>query len=369
MPFKIIRNDITKMKVDAVVNTANPEPIYSRGTDIGIYMAAGREELLKARQEIGVLEEGDAAVTPGFALPANYIIHAVSPRYYDGTRQEADKLRFCYEKSLHLAVQHKCQSIAFPLIATGSYGFPKAEGLEIALSVIHSFLMQEDMMIYLVLFDHESVRLSGHIFEDIEEYIDENYVREKKIEEYGNHCESSIGNIGELPLDEDEELIWDNACEEPAYWDAFSNAGECASMPIMSAPVPRSTVPERSLEDIIAHIGETFQQRLFRLIDEKGREDVEVYKRAGKDKKFFHKIRSNVHYQPSKHTVFAFALSLELSLDETKDLLASAGFAISPASRFDLIMQYLFEQKIYDIYKIDCILYEMGETHYFGCEQ
>ena len=328
MPFKIVRNDITKMQVDAIVNTANELPIYSEGTDTAIYQAAGVEELLAAREQIGFLDEGDVAITEGFQLPAKYIIHAVSPFYVDGQHDEAEKLRSCYEKSLQLALEYDCKSIAFPLIATGSYGYPKEEGMEIALSVIHSFLMKADMMVYLVVFDQESVRLSGQIVDDVKSYIDENYVVEKCLVEYSCTYAPSIS--------------FDKEAESIDY--------------------------KRSLEDIVTNPAETFQQRLFRLIDERNRDEVEVYKRAGKDKKFFHKIRSNVNYQPSKHTVFAFALSLELSLDELKDLLMSAGFALSPSNRFDLIMQYVFEQKLYDIYKIDCILYDLGETHFFGCE-
>ncbi|WP_455716380.1 macro domain-containing protein [Anaerosporobacter sp.] len=334
MPFRIVRNDITKMQVDAIVNTANEEPIYSSGTDTAVYAVAGAEELLNARRKIGFLNEGEVAITPGFNLVAKYIIHAVSPFYEDGNNGEEEKLRSCYEKSLQLALENDCKSIAFPLIATGSYGYPKAEGMEIALSVIHNFLMKEDMMIYLVVFDKEAVRLSGQIFEDIEAFIDENYVVEKHKMEYGFSCECE-----RISMDLNDEDL--------------------------SEMVRRKDL---DLEDIVKNVGETFQQQLFRLIDERGRDEVEVYKGACKDKKFFYKIRNNVNYQPSKHTVFAFALSLRLTLEETKDLLASAGFALSPSSRFDLIMQYVFEQEIYDMYKIDCILYDFGEEKYFSCE-
>lgn len=348
MPFRIVRNDITKMQVDAVVNTANAAPVYSTGTDAAIYEAAGAEELLAARKKIGYLEEGSAAVTPGFCLPAKYIIHAVSAAYRDGTCGEAEVLRSCYEKSLQLALEYGCQSIAFPLIATGNFGYPREEAMQIALSAIQAFLMKEEMMVYLVIFDKETVRLSGQIFDEIEAFVDENYVAEKQWAEY--------------KTDRRRAPVFNRI--QPDF---------CAPMPETAAFVPGArpkppVLPHRTLEDIVANAGQTFQQQLFRLIDERGRDEVEVYKRAGKDKKFFHKIRSNVYYQPGKHTVFAFALALELSLDETKDLLASAGYAFSPSSRFDLIMQYVFERKIYDIYKVDCILYDMGEERYFGCE-
>lgn len=345
MPFKIVRNDITKMQVDAIVNTANRAPIYSSGTDSAVYTAAGAEELLAERRKIGFLNEGDAAITPGFRLPAKYIIHTVSPYYEDGKQGEAEKLRDCYEKSLLLALEYGCKSIAFPLIATGGFGYPKAEGMEIALDAIHNFLLKEDMLVYLVVFDKEAVRLSGQIFEDIEAFIDENYVAEKEAAEYGNWEFGTTAFLGDAFLKE---------IPEPDLEGKLM--------------VAKPTAPTRSLQDIVKNVGETFQQRLFRLMDERGMEEVELYKKACKDKKFFHKIRCNVNYQPSKHTVYAFAFALELSLDETKDLLASAGFAFSPSSQFDLIMQYAFEHKIYDLYKIDCILYDFNEKHYFSCE-
>lgn len=355
MPFKIVRNDITKMQVDAIVNTANHAPVYSSGTDSAVYSAAGAVELLAERRKIGYMEAGEAAITPGFRLPAKYIIHTVSPYYEDGKQGEAEKLRACYEKSLLLALEYGCKSIAFPLIATGSFGYPKAEGMEIALDVIHNFLLREDMQVYLVVFDKEAVRLSGQIFEDIEAFIDEKYVAEKEAAEYGDWEDGETVFLGNAFRD-----------GEPCY----SRQADKAPRPVSplvcySAPVP---TPTRSLQDIVKNVGETFQQRLFRLMDERGMEEVELYKKACKDKKFFYKIRNNVNYQPSKHTVFAFAFALELSLDETKDLLASAGFAFSPGSRFDLIMQYAFEYMIYDLYKIDCILYDFNEEHYFSCE-
>lgn len=351
MPFKIVRNDITKMQVDAIVNTANKEPLYSRGTDTAVYEAAGVDELLKARGKIGYLEEGDVAITPGFKLPSKYIIHAVSPLYIDSLHREEEKLRSCYEKSLQLAVENDCKSIAFPLIATGNFGYPKAEALEVALSVIHNFLMKKEMMIYLVVFDKESVRLSGLIFAEIEAFIDENYVEEKQKAEYSRKFSSRS-------------LLKEETYQECSgvRKQAFLSDGE-----VVDENVLKEEVRPHSLEELMKNIGETFQQHLFRLIAERGGDEVSVYKGACKDKKFFYKIRNNVNYQPTKHTVFAFALSLKLSLDETKELLASAGFAFSKSNKFDLIMQYVFEQKIYDMYKIDCILYDFGEEHYFSC--
>ncbi len=373
MPFKIVRNDITKMQVDAIVNTANEQPIYSSGIDTAVYEAAGVDKLLADRRRIGALAEGEVAITPGFKLPAKYIIHAVSPYYIDGECGEAEKLRSCYEKSLQLALEYGCKSIAFPLIATGSYEYPKAEGMEIALNAIHSFLMKEDIMVYLVVFDREAVRLSGLLYDEIESYIDEHYVAEKSLREYCDRSTRSMvlraeasyidsAEAFEEDYFDDEDIEYEDGAPEEILLSAPDIAEDVCECRILGQQAPRS------LEDIMEHIGETFQEMLFRLIKEKGRDEVEVYKGACKDKKLFYKIRNNVNYQPTKHTVYAFAISLRLSLDELKDLLQAAGFAISPSNRFDLIMTYIFQHKIYDMYKIDCILYDFKEEHYFSCE-
>lgn len=369
MPFKIIRNNITQMKVDAIVNTANKAPTYSTGTDSAIYEAAGVDKLLTARRKIGYLEEGEVAITSGFDLPAKYIIHAVSPQYIDGNHGEEEKLRSCYEKSLQLARKKRCKSIAFPLIATGNFGYPKAEGMMIALNAIHNFLVHEDMMVYLVVFDNDSMKLSGQIFDKIELYIDERYVEKQELQEYGKR--NSIEEISYAmpmprPVSETRAVtvFEKNASyQTEACTEAYSKK-EQLEKEYLKKEYPK----KRSLDEIMNNVGETFQQRLFRFIDERGRNDVDVYKGACKDKKFFYKIRNNVNYHPTKHTVFAFAVSLKLNIDETKDLLVSAGYAFSPSSRFDLAMQYFFEHEIYDMYVIDCTLYDLGLEEYFSCE-
>ena len=320
MPFKIVRNDITKMQVDAIVNTANKAPVYSTGTDAAVYQAAGPEALLAARKQIGVLQEGEAAITAGFRLPAKYIIHAVSPRYIDGTCGEADRLRTCYMRSLELAKQYHCESIAFPLIATGNFGYPKAEGLEIALQVINNFLMREEMVIYLVVFDQESVRLSGQLYENIESFIDKHYVAEKQDIEYGPHFAPCAPSMPNIPADSAEKLstrqqaprkrFGKTAKEAEASTRVLTDTTKVPDFPadaakmsnLPAATVNNSCAPEnpakafgapvkapkpRTLDDLVNNVGETFQQMLFRLINEKGREDVEVYKGAGKDKKLF----------------------------------------------------------------------------------
>ncbi len=373
MAFQIIRNDITKVTADAIVNSANPEPIFASGTDKAIYEAAGAEELLEERRKIGNIETGQAAATPAFALDAKYIIHTVGPAWWDGQHGEKEAVRKCYENSLKLAGELGCESIAFPLIATGVYGFPKADALKIAVSVFSEFLTVEDMQIILVVFDEDSFVLSGKIFSDVDAFIDENYVSEQIEEEYGeSHPESETKEVserrrrnffhrpeafpGSKPLSQKAARM-DRILEE----DAVCASADFAEEPVMAAPaaaMASASKTGRSLDDIIAHVGETWQESLLRLIDEKGYKDTEVYKRANVDRKLFSKIRSNTDYQPKKITAIAFALALRLSLDETRDLLRRAGYALSPGNKFDLIIEYFIRQEVYDTYTINLALFE-----------
>ena len=368
MAFHIIRNDITKVAADAIVNTANPEPRYVSGTDYAIYMAAGADELLKERQKIGDIEIGQAAVTPALALNAKYIIHTVGPAWVDGEHGERDAVRSCYENSLCLAKKLGCESIAFPLIATGVYGFPKADALQIAVSVFSEFLADTDMDIFLVVFDEDSFVLSGKIFSGVDAFIDENYVSEKMDSEYCIRASSASVAIGSiLPDKKRREKRPLGVALHPSKRKGSASAESIkadwevgAAEPMIGAPMAMAGADRagRSLDDLMANVSETWQESLLRLIDEKGYTDVEVYKRANVDRKLFSKIRSNADYQPKKITAVAFALALRLSLDETKDLLGRAGYALSPSSRFDLIIEYFIMQEVYDTYTINLALFE-----------
>ncbi len=374
MAFKIIRNDITQVSADAIVNTANPEPVYASGTDYAIYKAAGAEALLKERKKIGNIEVGQAAATPAFALNAEYIIHTVGPVWIDGRHGEKEAVRRCYINSLRLAAELKCTSIAFPLIATGVYGFPKADALQIAVSVFSEFLTENDLEIILVVFDDDSFVLSGKIFAGVDAYIDENYVSEKMDSEYSPLATSfAYDNEPAKERRRGRRLFADTLfhsrrkesmpdaaamADEPA--NAYCDDAECAEEPVMASPMAAAGTGRtpRSLDELMANVSETWQESLFRLIDEKGFTDTEVYKRANVDRKLFSKIRSNTQYQPKKITAVAFALALKLSLDETKDLLGRAGYALSPSSRFDLIIEYFIRQEVYDTYTINLALFE-----------
>lgn len=354
MPFKIVRNDITKMEVDAIVNTANPVPTYSTGVDKAIYHAAGVDKLLAARQEIGFLNEGDVAVTPGFALPSKYIFHAVSPRYMDGESGEAEKLRSCYEKSLELAAEHDCKSIAFPLISTGNFGYPKEEAMRIALDEIHSFLFKHDILVYLVVFDTAATKLGLNVYPALEAYIDHHYVCEKREEEYGDRYFNSIPK---------------NAPGYDAYHMERLEMEEklCMSVSSKKAILESDIAPwdfyeenESVLSERMKHLSDTFQEYLMYLIESKGLKNVDVYKDAYMTKQLFSKIKTNPNYQPDKGTAIRLCVGAKLNLDETKDLLARAGYALSPADKRDVIFSFFIENGVYDLLEIDIVLEDYG---------
>lgn len=355
MPFTIVRNNITNMHTDAIVNTANPHPVIGAGVDSAIHAAAG-PKLLKARRQIGDIAAGQAAITPAFDLHANYIIHTVGPIWQGGDSGEAQLLSSCYEHALSLAAEYHCQSISFPLIATGTYGFPKELALQTAISAISSFLLQHEMMVYLVVLDSRSFALSEKLFQAVESYIDETYAREVQKAEYAHS-----GNKKRERL----EAKWRRKAyaKSSAPEDCSECALEDSALPhheaVFSASVPQ---PSRKLEDLIKELDQTFSESLLSLIDARNLTDPQVYKKANIDRKLFSKIRTNKDYKPSKTTALALAIALELNLDETKDLIGRAGFALTHSSKFDVIVEYFILQGNYNIFELNEVLFAFEQS-------
>lgn len=351
MPFKIVRNDITKVKADAIVNTANPNPICASGTDLAIYEAAGKKQLLAERRKIGKIARGDVAVTGAYQLQAKYIIHTVGPVWEDGKNHEFDTLESCYRKSLQEAVELKCESIAFPLISTGVYGFPKDKALQIAVSVFSEFLTENEMQIILVVFDKKSFQLSGQIVGEIDSYIDANYIRESHKKEYPIESRGRARSRHILEEELYEQMFRSEDAEESYTFDEESDADVRLTEPCMLSA-------DMSLEDQLANMGASFHEKLFDLIAAAGIDNKDVWKNANLDRKHFSKIQCDEHYHPKKKTVMALCIALHLDLEQSKDLMARADWAFSPSSKFDLIVQKAIIDKQYDIMQLNVTLFQ-----------
>ena len=367
MSFHIIRNDITKVKADAIVNTANPQPTYAGGTDHAIYMAAGKTELLKARKQIGDIARGQAVETPAFNLTAKYIIHTVGPIWNGGEDGEFDILKSCYENSLNLALKLKCKSIAFPLIATGVYGFPKDKALQIAMSVIQPFVMEHSMKVTLVVFDKNAFELSGKVVENIQEFVDSNYVKTANKREYSNDFYGSRRN---LPLDAREyarsrrrRMCEIEETEDLCMMDELSSPSilfpekEVSSKKSKDTAKSKTTAGRVDISKLIAASEKTFQEKLFEIIDERGLTGPQVYKNYI-SKQVYSKIQANKNYHPNKFTAIALCLSLHLDVDETKDLIGRAGWTLSPSNKADLVVTGCIMNKEFNLVNVNIILFK-----------
>ena len=330
MPLQIVRNDITKMTVDAIVNAANETLLGGGGVDGCIHRAAG-EGLLEECRTLGGCETGDAKITGAYNLPCKYVIHTVGPIYEDGTYGEKELLESCYRKSLALAKKYNCESVVFPLISSGIYGYPKDKALKVAVDVISDFLLDNEMTVYIVIFDKNAYKISSKLFTDIAEYIDDRYVDEH--------------------IDIRREAMRIQAHRTADICDC--QAPVCAAFTMSKA---------LSLEDAVSQIDESFSEMLLRKIDENGMTDAQCYKKANIDRKLFSKIRGDVHYKPSKPTAIAFAIALELSLDETEDMLKKAGFALSHSNKFDIIIEYFISKGNYNVFEINEALFAFDQS-------
>jgi len=349
MPLNIIRNDITKMEVDVIVNAANTDLVMGGGVCGAIFSAAGAGKLQDACDRLAPIKTGDAIITEGFDLAAKYIIHTAGPVYRDGKHDEEALLCACYANSLELALKHGCESIAFPLISSGIYGYPKDEALEVATSTISKWLMDNDMDVSLVVFDKKAFELSNELLGDVKAFIDENYVDESNLQ-FGRSStvyeKVTVLHGRAINISHDEP-------EDAEYF---------MQMPESITELDSLTTVEKESKDFDWELDEPFSVTLLRLIDAKGKTDVEIYKRANLDRKLFSKIRTGKNYMPSKKTAIALAIALELSLSETHDLLERAGFALSRSVMFDVIIEYFITRKKYNIFEINNVLFEYDQA-------
>ena len=335
MPFLMIRNDITKVTADAIVNPANRNLLQGSGTSRAIYQAAGEQELTASCEAIGRCDLGRAVCTPAFGLPAKYIFHAVCPAWHGGFFGEAKQLAGAYHSALELAAEYRCESVAFPLLSSGNYGYPKEQAFRIAVDTITQYVMKHDLTVYLVLYDQHSLAVSRKLFASVEEYIDDHYVAQN-----------------------DESYQFDRRRRESVERRRWRLEEEATPMLETAATAPMAA---RSLEHLMDNLGESFTTRLLRLIDERGLKDSTVYKQSNISRQHFSKIQCNRDYNPKKKTVLAFAVGLHLSEDETIDLLKSAGYAFSDGSKRDWIVRYCLEHKIYNINQVNTLLFEYDQ--------
>lgn len=327
MPLLIIQGDITRLKCDAIVNAANNSLLGGGGVDGAIHRAAGPKLLEECRKLHGC-DTGEAKITSGYNLDAKYVIHTVGPIYHGGMRGERELLESCYKNSLKLASENNCETVAFPMISAGVYGYPFDEALEVAVTTISTFLDNEenDMTVYIVIFSKRDYQISHELFDDVNRFVKDRMIFKAPLR----------GNIFGAVA---------NKC-------AGATMYECAD-----------ASADASVEDYVkTHKDESFSQMLLRLIDEKGMTDVEAYKKANVDRKLFSKIRSNASYHPRKVTVLGFAIALKLTLDETDELLMKAGYALSDSDTGDLVVEYFITNEIYDINQINEVLFAMDHT-------
>lgn len=333
MPVQIVRNDITKMKVDAVVNAANEALLGGGGVDGCIHRAAGPQLLAECRT-LGGCKTGDAKITKGYDMPCKYIIHTVGPVWHGGLFGEKKMLASCYNKSLELAKEHGCETVAFPLISSGVYGYPKDKALKVAMDAITEFLLDNDMTVYIVVFDKKAYKISSKLISNIRAYIDDHYVDE--------HADCSQRSVYR---------------RKPS-----SYAARSVESVLMENDECPAFIEKACLADVLSDIDESFSEMLLRKIDEKGLKDSQVYKKANIDRKLFSKIRADKHYKPSKPTVLAFAIALELPLKETSEMLRKAGFALSHSNKFDIIVEYFIANGNYNVFEINEALFAFDQS-------
>ena len=352
MPLKLIRNDITAIEADAIVNTANPDPVIGAGTDTAIHAAAG-PALLEARRAIGPIAPGGCAATDAYDLPARYVLHAVAPFWIDGKHGEAETLRQTYDAALALADRLGCGSVAFPLLAAGSCGFPHGIALSVAIQAFTDFLLDHEITIILALFGQKAFGLASSLFDDLKSYVDDHYVDQRQRAEY-------LPTMGSAGMSENRRRASAGfkASQIPDAREDRADEELCDAC--LSQPVSASSARLPGLEEILRGSERTFSESLLDLLRERDGKDSEVYKRAEVSKQLFSKILSSRDYQPTKSTAIQLAIGLQLDLNQTQKLLEKAGYALTRSSKADLVVRYCIERKIYSVTFINEALYDCG---------
>ncbi len=359
MPLQIVHRNIVNMTCDAIVNPSNTELDPGGGVDLAIHTAAG-PELLAYCRELGGCEVGKAKISPAFKLSCKYVIHTVGPHWGDGPLS-ALWLSDCYTHCLELAVARGCKSIAFPLISAGTHGYPKDQVMQIALKAIGDFLLKQELMVYLVIYDRGSYDLERRLGTRLREYIDERY-------SYECDCLTEYSAIKQKapprPSRIERRYSASNDLPKSALPLSAPCATECLAAPCEDLPA-KGRSPKLSLDDYIK-LDKKFAYKLSDLIAEKGMTSVECYKKANVSKQTWYKIETDPNYKPNKKTVLSFSIALKLDLEQTKNLLNSVGFALSTSSVFDLILMYCIENRIYNVHEIDAILFRYDQETLFS---
>ena len=335
MPFTIVRNDITKMAVDAIVNPTDSCFSGSGGVDGAVHLGAG-EELAIVCKSFGRCGVGECKITKGYGLPCKYIIHTVGPKWKDGTAGEEILLKACYLSAIKAAIKKRCKTVAVPLIASGSFGYPKEKALKAATDAIKSALEEKDISVTLVVYDKQSYSIGTSLFGDIQSFISGKQEEECRFPQ-------SMSFSGRVVPKE-------HQCDSADF------------SPLAQPMAQRTSTPMDDLKKRLSYIDESFSQMLLRKIDEKGMTDAECYKKANIDRKLFSKIRGDVHYRPSKPTAIAFAIGLELDIKETRELLLKAGYALSRSNTFDIIIEYFIGKGNYNVFDINEALFAFDQN-------
>lgn len=349
MPVLISRNDITKLKVDAIVNAANTQLRMGGGVCGAIFKAAGKHELQQACNLLAPIETGGAVITGGFKSRAKYIIHTAGPIYKEGNTEQETQLYNCYQNSLKLAAAKQLETVAFPLISSGIYGYPPDKALATALKSIHDFLGSYDgsMTVYMIVYNNDAFAAAQKLYSGVESYIDERFIDDdiaerKRRLKFGLNERRS--RKSEMPSAQNF-ASYEDIAEESVSFEKC-----CATLGSMPEP---GKEPNDSINTILANLEDSFNKQLFKFIRQKNMTNADVYKNANLDRRLFSKIISNEDYTPGKNTIFALAISLKLNIEETQALLRSAGFAISHSSKADLIIEYYITHQDSGVYNID----------------